>query len=190
MDLPGVKAAETPRRDDFGRPTDYRPEYADQARKLFERGATDVEVAEFFDVHVSTLYRWRHSNEDFLHAVKVGKEHADERVKVAYHKIASGYTYTEQQAIKVKDGPHSERVEIVEVQREAPPNPAAVMKWLSARTPEFRETQRVEMNAKVENISLDFSKFTDEELIAYKIAMEAIARNNAGGDSSNGSEDR
>ncbi|MEO7424958.1 MAG: helix-turn-helix domain-containing protein, partial [Fibrobacteria bacterium] len=42
-----------------GRPTTYRPEYAEQARKLCRNGATDREIADILGVCVRTFYRWR-----------------------------------------------------------------------------------------------------------------------------------
>ncbi|SDY78195.1 hypothetical protein [Nitrosomonas sp. Nm33] len=38
-----------------GRPTSYRPEYAEQAYKLCLLGATDKQLAEFFNVVESTI---------------------------------------------------------------------------------------------------------------------------------------
>lgn len=42
-----------------GRPPTYKPEYAKQAAKLCELGATDLDIAEFFGVSVRTVYRWK-----------------------------------------------------------------------------------------------------------------------------------
>jgi hypothetical protein len=42
-----------------GRPTDYRPEYVEQVRKVCALGATHEEIAEFFDVTRKTIYTWR-----------------------------------------------------------------------------------------------------------------------------------
>jgi len=76
-----------------GRPTVYRPEYAEQARKLYTKGATDVEVADFFGVTVVTLWRWRMSNDDFCKASRVGREAANERVVASLYHRAIGYTF-------------------------------------------------------------------------------------------------
>lgn len=48
-----------------GRPTDYKPEYAAQAEKLCALGATDIELADFFQVSTRTIYRWREESEQF-----------------------------------------------------------------------------------------------------------------------------
>jgi transposase-like protein len=82
-----------------GRPTLYKPEYADQVEKLcLCTGATDPEVAEFFEVNVDTLYEWRRRYPEFSEAIKSGREVADQNVaKKLYHR-AIGY---EQPAVKI-----------------------------------------------------------------------------------------
>lgn len=116
-----------------GRPTDYKPEYCEQAEKLCRLGATDIEIAEFFGVSVRTIHRWKAEHEEFCHSVKVGKEAADSRVERALYERASGFAYVEQQAIKIKTGPHTEAVEIVEVERQVPPDTQAISFWLKNR---------------------------------------------------------
>jgi transposase len=42
-----------------GRPSSYKDEYAMQALKLTLLGATDKELADFFEVKESTINRWK-----------------------------------------------------------------------------------------------------------------------------------
>ena len=81
-----------------GRPTSYRPKFAKQAAKLCNLGATDQEIADFFEVHVSTVYRWKHDHTDFCEALKSGKDVADERVERSLYQRAIGY---EQEEVKI-----------------------------------------------------------------------------------------
>ncbi len=81
-----------------GRPTEYRPEYAKQAHKLCQLGATDQEVADFFGIDVRTVYRWKHDHDKFCQALKAGKEVADERVERSLYQRAIGY---EQDEVKI-----------------------------------------------------------------------------------------
>jgi hypothetical protein len=64
---------------DGGRPTSYRPEYAEQARKLCQLGATDAELAQFLEVNRSTIFEWQAAHPEFSDALKIGKSFADER---------------------------------------------------------------------------------------------------------------
>jgi hypothetical protein len=41
-----------------GRPSPYRPEHAEQVRKLCRNGMTDREVADILGISPRTFYRW------------------------------------------------------------------------------------------------------------------------------------
>lgn len=116
-----------------GRPASFREEYVAQVTKLAELGLTDVEMAEVFGVSVRTLHRWKVDSEEFCHALKAGKDHADERVVRSLYQRASGYEYTEQQAIKVKVGQYEEKVELVTVEKHMPPDTTAGIYWTKNR---------------------------------------------------------
>lgn len=81
-----------------GRPSTYDPAYSGQVAKLAILGATDQEVADFFDVDVRTIYRWKHEYPEFCQALKTGKEVADERVERSLYQRAIGY---EQEEVKI-----------------------------------------------------------------------------------------
>lgn len=116
-----------------GRPTDYQPEYAAQAEKLCLLGATDSEIADFFGISVRTIHRWKIEHEEFCHSIKSGKEKADERVERSLYQKATGYDYTEEQAIKIKVEQHKEEVEVVQVTKHAPADTTAAIFWLKNR---------------------------------------------------------
>ena len=54
-----------------GRPSKFKPEYIEQARKLALLGTTDREVAEFFEVDERTVYRWQHDHPEFCQAASL-----------------------------------------------------------------------------------------------------------------------
>lgn len=116
-----------------GRPTDFLQEYVEQAEKLCELGATDEEIADFFGQSVRTIYRWKNSFPEFCQALKIGKELADERVKRSLYQKATGFRYTEEQAIKIRTGQYEEDVEVVEVERRALPDTPSAIFWLKNR---------------------------------------------------------
>ncbi len=69
----------------------FRPEYVEQARKLYHWGHIDIEVAEFFGVSEDTIRNWAAHNAAFNEARKVGKEAANERVAESLYQRARGY---------------------------------------------------------------------------------------------------
>lgn len=116
-----------------GRPTDYKPEYVEQAAKLCDLGATDQEMAEFFGVHVATLNRWKLNYPEFCASIKAAKENADERVERSLYQKATGFDYTEEQAVKLKKDQYKEEVEVVEVRKHSPADTTAAIFWLKNR---------------------------------------------------------
>ena len=76
-----------------GRPTNYRTEFAEQAAKLTELGATDMEVADFFEVDVRTINRWKITHPEFCQSLKDGKENADAKVIRSLFQRATGFEH-------------------------------------------------------------------------------------------------
>jgi hypothetical protein len=116
-----------------GRPSSFKPEFVQMAERLSKLGLTDVEMADIFGVSVRTLHRWKGESEEFCHSLTAGKELADTRIERSLYQRAAGYGFVEQQAIKVKVGPHEEKVEIVDVERHMPPDTTAGIFWLKNR---------------------------------------------------------
>lgn len=116
-----------------GRPTDFREAYVDSAKKLARLGATDKEVADFFDVDVRTIYRWKNAHTKFSQSLKAGKDEADDRVERSLYHRAIGY---EQDAVKIfMPAGADEPVHAAYVEKVAPDTTAAIF-WLKNRRPE------------------------------------------------------
>lgn len=145
-----------------GRPTDYRPEYAGQAMKLCQLGATDFELADFFKVDTRTIYRWKHIHEKFCQALVAGKEKADDRVERALFNRAVGYSFESEKLFSFQG--NVTRASIVE---HVAPDPGAAMSWLKNRKPEsWRE--------KIEHSGQIDSNITIIELVAQPIPTEML----------------
>lgn len=124
-----------------GRPTSFKPEYVEQARKLAALGATDREAAEFFNVAESTLYLWKHTQPEFSEALKVGKETADARVEQSLYRKAIGYKHD---AVKIHVAGDGKITEVPYTENYAPDTTAAIF-WLKNRKPsEWRDKTEVE----------------------------------------------
>lgn len=142
-----------------GRPTDYQEEYARSAEKLTALGATDIELADFFEVNVRTIYRWKHEHDEFCQALNKGKDKADERVINSLYQKAVGY---EQEAVKIfMPGGATEPVYAPYREKIAPDTTAAIF-WLKNRKPaEWRDKQEVEHSG---NVKHSLTDMTDDEL--------------------------
>jgi len=115
-----------------GRPTTYRPEYAEQARKLCRNGATDREIADILGVCVRTFYRWRAEHDAFAEALTAGKEFADDRVERALYERACGYEYSD---VKIFHPAGAKEPVIVPITVHVPADVGAAKQWLATRRP-------------------------------------------------------
>lgn len=124
-----------------GRPSKFKPEFVEQARKLANLGATDREVADFFEIDERTLNRWKADNEEFCQSLKVGKALADDRVEQSLYRRAVGY---EHDAIKIAVNAQGEITQVPFVER-YPPDTTAAIFWLkNRRKDQWRDVSRQE----------------------------------------------
>lgn len=168
-----------------GRPTSFRPEYAREAAMLCKLGATDQELADFFDVTIRTINRWKVVHPEFADALRRGKDVADERVEASLYHRAMGLEYEEANPVKLKkvlydgDGKkvaEEERVEIVMVKKVIPADTTAAVFWLKNRRAEqWRDIQRHEHGKPGE-----FEALSNEELDAeIEAAIQARTQTSA-----------
>ena len=123
-----------------GRPTDYKEEYNEQVTKLCRLGATDKEIADFFEISESTLNLWKKKHPQFSESIKKGKEISDMEVANSLYNRAKGY---EQEVVKVFQF-QGEPI-IVPIIEKIAPDTGAAMAWLKNRRPkEWRDKQDIE----------------------------------------------
>ena len=129
----------------MGRPTKYKDEYASQAAKLCLLGATDADLADFFEVTISTVCLWKVKHPAFSDAIKLGKDRADDRVEQSLYQRAMGYQH-EDVDIRVLNG------EIVQtpIRKAYPPDTTACIFWLKNRKPaDWRDKVEKEISGSV-----------------------------------------
>ena len=133
---------QTRSRPDRGRPTVYKAEYEVQAAKLCRLGASESDLADFFNVTTVTIWRWRLKYPDFCNALKVGKHAADDRVEASLYHRAVGYSYNSEKVFQFQG--EIIRAPIVE---HFPPDVGAISLWLKNRRPsEWRDRQDVQVD--------------------------------------------
>lgn len=114
----------------MARPTKYLPEFAEQARKLCLLGATDKELADFFQISTGTLHNWKNDHPEFLSSLKEGKDLADAVVAEKLFKRATGY---EHKAVKIVADAKTKDEHVVEYTERYPPDTTACIFWLKNR---------------------------------------------------------
>lgn len=133
-----------------GRPDKYKSEYNVQVLKLCVLGATDVEIANFFEVAESTINLWKKKYPDFSESIKKGKMEADANVASSLYQRATGYKTKTQKAFKVRTTRNgegsSEDVKVVTVEEAHAPDTTAIIFWLKNRRPgEWADKKQIEL---------------------------------------------
>ena len=111
-----------------GRPTLFRPEYPDLARRLCLLGGTNEELASFFEVSRSTIDEWLRVHPEFAEAVRKGRDIIDMVVADKLLSRATGYTHEGTKYV-LHRGEEKEVRNVVHY----PPDVQACMFWLRNR---------------------------------------------------------
>ncbi len=115
-----------------GRPSQYKPEYADMAYKMCLLGATDAKLADIFGVSEVTINEWKKAHVEFSLSLTRGKESADAEVAEALFHRAKGYSHPEVDIRVVA----AEIVQTPLIKHYPPDTPAASL-WLRNRQPKL-----------------------------------------------------
>jgi hypothetical protein len=122
-----------------GAPTKYEDKFIEQAYKLCLLGAIDTELADFFNVDVSTINNWKIDHPQFFESIKAGKMLADSNVADRLYQRALGFEHDSEE-IKVVD----KAIERVPIRKIYPPDPTAAIFWLKNRqSTKWRDKQDI-----------------------------------------------
>ena len=121
-----------------GRETLYDPSFNELAYNYCLLGATDKQLADFFNVSANTIDNWKKEHPEFLGSLRAGKEFADMKVAGSLFQNCMGANITRQKEVKVKaidpdTGKIVEKLEVVDLQEQLPPDTNAIKFWLSNR---------------------------------------------------------
>ena len=129
----------------LGRPTSYKPEYAEQARKLCLLGGADQDMADFFHVTEQTVNNWKDKHPEFFESIRQGKIVADANVASSLYERSLGVTCSEEKEVVTTETDGESRTIKTATKKEYPPDTQAMRLWLLNRRPrQWRETIRVE----------------------------------------------
>ena len=117
-------AAKRPR----GRPTRYKAEYTEQVFKLCLLGATDADLADFFEVSEKTINTWKDAHPEFLQSLKAGKGEADANVGERLYQRAMGYEHPDTHISNYQGV-----ITQTSITKHYPPDTTACIFWLKNR---------------------------------------------------------
>ena len=129
-----------------GRPSLFKDEYCEQARKLCLLGATDEKIADFFGVTETTINNWKIKHPKFFESINAGKVMADAEIAESLFHRAKGFSHESTKILTVSDGQgEGSHIEEVPYTERFPPDPTSMIFWLKNRQPKlWREKQKAE----------------------------------------------
>lgn len=137
-----------------GRPTLYKPNFAEIARRMCTQGATRADLADRFGVTINTVVAWQLEHQVFSDSCKQGREAADERVEQSFYERAIGYTYDSEKLFM-----HEGKIIREAVKVHVPPDSRAGEFWLrNRRADRWRDTKQLEARVADDDPLLAFLK--------------------------------
>jgi hypothetical protein len=106
----------------------YRQEFATQAAKLCALGATNDQLADFFEVGTRTIEVWIAEKQHFGDAVRDAKKIADEKVVRSLYERATGYKHPDTVVTNNRG-----EIILTDVTKHYPPDTTAAIFWLKNR---------------------------------------------------------
>ena len=152
----------------MGRPSKFDEAMCVQAEKLCKLGATDKELADFFEVSEQTLNAWKKEHVKFLEALKRGKAVADAEVASKLFHRATGYEHPD-----VHFSSYEGVVTSTPMVKHYAPDTTAAIFWLKNRRPDLWR-DRVEHTGK-DGGPIETREVTDDE-IARWMAFETTKK--------------
>jgi len=105
-------------------------------------GATDKDLADFFEVSETTINNWKNQYPKFLESIKAGKEIADSNVAKSLYERAKGYEHPEVHVSNYKGA-----ITLTPLIKRYPPDTTAGIFWLKNRQPDnWRDRKITELS--------------------------------------------
>lgn len=150
----------------MARPSTYNPKlHPKLIQALARQGLTDVQIAQELEMSPAGLYKWYKQYPELVEAKRSGAKEPDDLVELALFDRALGYTWEEEQAVRVKKDKDSETVEVVKIRRKLPPDATSMIFWLKNRRPDkWRDTRPTDAPVINSNpLKVEFPIFTKED---------------------------
>jgi hypothetical protein len=144
-----------------GRPTLYKPKYAEIVRGMCAQGATRADLADRFGVTIKTIVAWQLEHEEFCNSCKQGREAADDRVEQSFYERAVGYTFDSEKLFM-----HEGEIIRESLKVHVPPDPRAAEFWLRNRRPDrWRDSKQLETRVADDDPLLTYLKSIDGRVL-------------------------
>jgi hypothetical protein len=146
----------------------YNPGFNRRATDYCLLGATNEELAAFFNVHLSSVEQWLVEIPSFARAVSRGREVANVRVVKALHAAATGYKHDEVKLNVVKG-----KLRKTVVTKHYPPSVnAAALILMNRDSKRWKDTKTVEHSGRIDLAALVTGSMGDGAKVIEGTAKE------------------
>jgi hypothetical protein len=152
----------------MGRPSKFDESKCLQAEKLCKLGATDKELADFFEVSEQTLNTWKKDHPEFLESLKKGKGLADAEVGERLFQRACGFSHPD-----VHISNYQGAITQTPIVKQHAPDTTACIFWLKNRRPDLWR-DRMEHTGR-DGGPIETKEVSDDELSRW-MAFEATKK--------------
>ena len=119
-----------------GRPTDYKDEYVEVARRLCVIGLTDQQIADYFETSRWTLKRWQIAHPDFCSAMVRSRDEETRMIRNSLSLVASGYSRMEKKDFVLSlGGNQGSYIKTKKRIKHFEPNVTAALRWMEVYDP-------------------------------------------------------
>lgn len=154
-----------------GRPSDYRAEYSEAARKFSLLGVRNERIAHLLDITMNQFDAWWQRHKPFREAILDGRDRADAEIADAMFRRAKGYDIkvVRREVTRVEKPGDGGKIitethtKIIETSQHIPAEVGIGQRWLTLRHAEWRPT-------------LDERPIRYKDLLALADAAEAAER--------------
>ena len=147
----------------------FTPSAQKVMEKLYKKGFTDVEVADFLEVGSDVITKWKLKHTEFFGKVLDWKDEADRKVERALYERAIGYSHPEEKLMNVSQGKDAgSMIERHDTIKHYPPDTKACEFWLkNRRGKHWKEKQEIELTG-VDTMSDEQIKREAEKILNGK----------------------
>lgn len=135
-------------------------------------GATDGQLAVFFDVAESTIGLWKLKQPKFKDALIRGKTVADANVAHSLYRRGTGYSCAETHVSNYQG-----EITLTEITKNYPPDTTACIFWLKNRQPDkWRDKVEINANVKLDKETLEMieTQFVTKMAAAHERQKEVL----------------
>lgn len=147
-----------------GRPSKFSKQMCAQVTKLCRLGATDKELADFFEVSEVTINAWKTEHPEFLKSIKRGKEIADAEVADKLFHRATGYSHPDVHISNFQGA-----ITVTPLTKHYAPDTAAAFIWLKNRRPDLWR-DRIEHTGK-DGGPIEYREMSDMEIARRVVSL-------------------